>query len=628
MTKLTVNVKGVDERKLASFTDRTVRSIQATSPDTCPLKVLLSALYETTTQSCGKCVPCYNAIPLMVVRLQKMIDFEATAQDLEEFKTFAKMAHECSDCAVGSEAGCLAQDFYDAYKKEFESHVVNKKCNYDDYRLVPCETLCPAHVKIPAYIALTAAGDYEGAINMIRRDNPFPTACGLICEHPCEKRCRRTIIDAPVNIRGIKKFATDQKAVNTVKVPDRLEDTGKKIAVIGGGPSGLSCAYFLSLMGHGVTVFEGRKKLGGMLRYGIPAYRFPRERLDEDIEGILSAGSIDVKLECQVDEAKLQEINKEFDAIYVAIGAQIGKKLRMDGIEADGVSSAVDMLGKIGDGNYPDFTGKKVAVIGGGNVAMDCARTSIRAGADQVNVIYRRRREDMTALDAEIDAAVSEGVELVTLQAPLRIECDENGHAKSVAVQPQYIGPCKNGRPAPQAANKPEGSIEADIVLIAVGQASDCTAFEAFGMQTQRSVFCADEYLEAKPVQDKKLSGVFVGGDCQTGPATAIKAIGAGKAAAYNIDEYLGFNHELDCGVEIPEPNANDRTPTGRVEVMERPAYERKCDFGGVEIEVSLEEVKQECSRCLRCDCYGYVTDEQRKIEHTKKIDAVIAGEQ
>lgn len=609
---MTIDVAGVDEERLCGVVDHGIRGLEATAPDTCPLKVLLTRLYAVTTQSCGKCVPCYHGVPLMVVLLQKMIDLDASSDDLEQLKAYAKMASELSDCAVGYEAGSIALEMLEAFSDEFELHACSGECSHAGFRMVPCETLCPAHVNVPAYIALVGGGDYAGAINMIRRDNPFPTACALVCEHPCERRCRRTVVDAPLNIRGIKKFAVDQRHADTVEAPKRLPDTGKRVAVVGAGPSGLTCAYFLALMGHSVTVFEGRKRLGGMLRYGIPAYRFPRERLDEDIRAILSVGGIEVRTEVQVDELMMRDIRSSYDAVYVAIGAQVGKRLKIDGAESEGVYSAVDVLGRIGDDDYPDFTGLSVAVIGGGNVAMDCARTAIRARAKEVSVIYRRRREDMTALEAEIDAAVCEGVELRCLQAPVAIEADDAGHARHMLVQPQYIGPVKAGRPAPVTADKPALRVPADIVLIAVGQDVVSSPFESFGMKAQRNVFSADAYLAAQTEVGADVLGVFVGGDCQTGPATAIRAIGAGKTAAYNIDDFLGFDHELDCGVVVPDPNANNRVPTGRVEVMERPASLRKFDFGYVEEDVSFEETVQECGRCLRCDCYGFLSPEQR----------------
>lgn len=236
-------------------------------------------------------------------------------------------------------------------------------------------------MNVPAYIALAEEGRLAEAVKMIRKDNPFPTACALVCEHPCEERCRRTMVDAPVNIRGIKKYIVDTVAADTVETPAPLPATGKRVAVVGAGPSGLTCAYFLGLMGHSVTVFERRSRLGGMMRYGIPAYRLPRERLDEDIRAVLGAGDIEVRTGCDVQTDEMRTLVDEFDAVYVAVGAQGGKTLPIEGADAAGVMSAVDVLEAIGDEQYPDFTGKNVVVIGGGNVAMDCARTAVRAGA-------------------------------------------------------------------------------------------------------------------------------------------------------------------------------------------------------------------------------------------------------
>ena len=270
--------------------------------------------------------------------------------------------------------------------------------------------------------------------------------------------------------------------------------------------------------------------------------------------------------------------------------------------------SAVDLLTKIGDGEYPDFTGKNVVVVGGGNVAMDCARTSVRAGAASVTVAYRRRLEDMTALRAEIDSAMQEGVEMMTLQAPDHIEV-EDGRAVALYAQPQFIGPVKRGRPAPQKADKPLVRVPADVVLIAVGQDIESAPFEEAGMQADRTYFEADDGLKSVG----SLDNVFVGGDCQVGPKTVIIAIGAGKVAARNIDDFLGFNHELDCGVEVPPAVANWRQPCGRVNIVERPARERKEDFDAVEVEMSAEEAFQEARRCLRCDHFGCgVLDEGR----------------
>lgn len=543
--------------------------------------------------------------------LKQVADCEADETTFVSMEALARMIRDTSDCAIGYEAAQFFLQGLEAFSAEYQSHIRDHACSAEIDQTVPCETLCPAHVNIPAYIALAGAGDYAGAINMIRRDNPFPTACALVCEHPCETKCRRSLIDAPVNIRGIKKYIVDQVAADQVATPAPGPSTGKRIAVIGGGPSGLTCAYFLALMGHRVVVFERRPQLGGMLRYGIPAYRLPRERLDEDIRGILSAGDIEVKLEEEVGLEAMEGIAQDFDAVYLAIGAQDGKTLGIEGADAEGVLSAVDLLGAVGQGDTPDFRGKKVVVIGGGNVAMDCARTAVRAGADEVSVVYRRRKEDMTALPIEVESAIAEGVEMVTLESPVRIEVGADGQCVALITQPQMIGPVKGGRPAPVDADKPQSKIQADIVLIAVGQAGITEDFERFGMKASRGCFDANEYLEASGFDN-----IFVGGDCQTGPATAIKAIGAGRVAARNIDEYLGYHHTIDCDAEAPAPLPNDRTPKGRMEVAERPARERKHDFECVENPVSHDEAVQECGRCLRCDHYGCGTLEGGRIQY------------
>ena len=608
MARLSVVPRAKDDAKFATFLDEYERRVEATPPGMCAVAMQLDLLRAGGCQTCGKCVPCREGIVHIETLLEEVLAFSADSDALDEIRAQATVVRDTADCAIGWHAAEVLLAGLNTFKEEFESHVKHGKCREGVAQTVPCETLCPAHVNVPAYIALAGSGDYAGAIGMIRKDNPFPTACAFVCEHPCENRCRRTLIDAPINIRGIKKFAVDQLSADQVPTPAPVAPTGKKIAIVGGGPSGLTCAYFCALMGHEVHVLEMRKQLGGMMRYGIPAYRFPRERLDEDIRAIVSAGNVTVHTECRIDAEGMRRLSEEYDAVYVAIGAQGGKTLKLDGADAEGVMSAVDLLTKIGDDEYPDFTGKNVVVIGGGNVAMDCARTSVRAGAASVTVAYRRRLEDMTALRAEIDSAMQEGVEMMTLQAPDHIEV-EDGRAVALHTQPQFIGPVKRGRPAPQKADKPLVRVPADVVLIAVGQDIESAPFEEAGMQADRTYFEADDGLKSMG----SLDNVFVGGDCQVGPKTVIIAIGAGKVAARNIDDYLGFNHELDCGVEVPPAAANWRQPCGRVNIVERPARERKGDFDAVEVEMSAEEAFQEARRCLRCDHFGCgVLDEGR----------------
>ncbi|MBR3719846.1 MAG: FAD-dependent oxidoreductase, partial [Firmicutes bacterium] len=454
-------------------------------------------------------------------------------------------------------------------------------------------------VDIPGYVALVNEGRYDDAVRLIRQDNPFVTTCAFICEHPCENRCRRNMLDDSVNIRGIKRFAADH--ISNDYVPALAEPTGKKVAVIGGGPGGLSAAYYLAIMGHEVTVFEQRAKLGGMLRYGIPSYRLPRERLDDEIRHILSTG---IKVETNTSIGKdmpISKIQKKFDAIYIAIGAHIDKKIGIEGENSKNVISAVEMLRSIGDDNYPDFKGKNIVVIGGGNVAMDVVRSSVRLGAAKVTCVYRRRQEDMTALEEEVEGAIAEGVVMETLKAPVRIEADAEGKAVALWVKPQIISKVKGGRPSPKDSKLEEERIPADLIIVSIGQGIESHEFEKAGIPVAR---CNFEAMDLGGVGVSE--GLFAGGDCVTGPATVIRAIAAGKVAAANIDEYLGFKHTIAHDVEIPEPKMRNQEPCGRVEMHERDPFERKCDFACIEDGMTEEEMLQETARCLRCDHYGY----------------------
>ena len=356
-------------------------------------------------------------------------------------------------------------------------------------------------------------------------------------------------------------------------------------------------------MGHEVTVYEKRRQLGGMLRYGIPSYRFPREKLDREIDSILSLG---ITVHTQVDVGKdipFEELRRQYDSVYISIGAQTDKKTGIPGEESRGVISAVEMLREIGDNELPDFTGKRVVVIGGGNVAMDVTRSAVRLGAEKVTCVYRRRQVDMTAMVEEVEGAVAEGVELLTLMAPVRIEADEEGRAAALWVQPQMPGEIRSGRPAPKAADLPEVRVPADVIVVAIGQGIETRTFEHAGIPIHRGTI---EALSDSTLNKADMAGVYAGGDCVTGPASAIKAIAAGKVAAANIDEYLGFRHEITVDVDIPDPDLSDRMPHGRVNTTEREAAERKHDFVCIECGLTEQGAMEESARCLRCDHFGY----------------------
>lgn len=600
MSRLTIITENKAQVTMESLYKDLERRIMASPPGLCPVDLTSSFVKMCLAQSCGKCVPCRIGLKQLEKCFEDVLNGDATAETLDIIKLTAEGIYYSADCAIGYEAAKLVLKCIEGCKDDFESHINNGYCTCNSNQPVSCVKSCPAGVDIPGYIALVHEGRYADAVRVIRRDNPMPITCAYICEHPCENRCKRTLMDAPVNIRGLKKFAVDSAGI--VPVPECGPSTGKTVAVIGGGPSGLSAAYYLSLMGHKVTVFEQRKRLGGMLRYGIPNYRLPRKKLDSDIASILSTG-IEVKTEISVGtDITLEEINAGFDATYISIGAHTDKKIGIEGEDApNGVISAVEMLRAIGDDEIPDYSGKKVIVIGGGNVAMDVARSAVRLGAEKVSIVYRRRKADMTALKEEVRGAEAEGCDVLELMAPVRIEQDENGNVEGLWVQPQMISNISKGRPAPKTANKQEVLLACDLIVVAIGQGIETKHFEAHGITVKRGVIDA---LNTGKVQDSQ--GVFAGGDCVTGPATVIRAIAAGKVASANIDEYLGFHHEIRCDVEIPVAGYEDKIPCGRVEVAEREAADRKTDFEPIEYGFSCEEACQESGRCLRCDHFGF----------------------
>ena len=575
------------------------RRLAVSSLAPCPVEFTAALVNLCSTQSCGKCTPCRVGLSALSDLLADVLEGRADESTLNLIERTARTIYLSSDCAIGYEAGAMALTAIRGFRDDFEHHIREHSCGFDREARVPCVSGCPAHVDIPGYISLVEAGRYADAVKVIRKNNPLPLVCGLVCEHPCEMHCRRGMVDDPMNILALKRFAVEHSDLNDYR-PSVADSTGKRIAVIGGGPAGLSCAYYLAVMGHKVTIFEQRHHLGGMLRYGIPSYRLPRERLQAEIDWILSAG-IDVELDHSVNGEELARLRDEFDAVYLAIGAHSDKKLGLPGEGALGVESAVKMLRAIGDDELPDLSGQRVCVIGGGNVAMDVARSAVRCGAEKVSIVYRRRICDMTAQDAEIAGAQAEGCEVLELTAPLGIETGEDGRVSGLRVQPQIIGEPRRGRPAPRAAATPERVIPCERVFVAIGQDIDSKPFEDMGIACKWGRVVTDSD-GAVPNFD----GLFSGGDCQTGPATVIRAINAGRVASANIDRYLGFDHKIKLDVELPTVQFKGKHECGRCELGEREAGERIHDWNLVEQGLTEEEARQEASRCLRCDHFGF----------------------
>ncbi|MBR4223882.1 MAG: FAD-dependent oxidoreductase [Oscillospiraceae bacterium] len=570
-------------------------------PGMCPLVLYRSLLQVSMNQTCGKCVPCRDGLVEVDRMLLSILNGDADESTLTKMEDMCRMIARTADCAVGVVAADLILDSLTEFADEYASHISSRKCVENVTQTIPCVTLCPAHVDVPGYVSLIHAKDYEGAIKKIREKNPFPTACAMVCEHPCERKCRRKIIDDAINIRGLKKYAVDMVSADKVDTPPRNVSTGKSIGIIGGGPSGLTAAYFLALMGHHVDIYEEHEKLGGMLRYGIPEYRLPKVRLDEDIRAILNAGDIDVKCGCKVGkDITYEEIRSSHDAVYLGLGAQLGNRMPMDGANGKNVIPAADFLQMVANGDAPDLTDKRVVLIGGGNVAMDAARTAVRLHAKTIHV-FTRKRDDYTALESEIEAAMQEGVRFRTLLSFLNIELDDDDAVRAVWLQPEIVGEYDNfGFVTTEHSSNYPYRFQCDMLILGVGQRSDVAVFEQAGIPTQRGRITADVTCEVKDSP-----GVFSGGDCVTGPSTAINAIAAGQVAAFNIDEYLGYHHKVICDTPLPPAVPNPCIPTGRAEIEEKDPFERRRNFDHVELPMTVEEAMRESGRCLRCDHYG-----------------------
>ena len=469
MSRLSIDTQNTAEKTVEELYKDLERRVQASQPGLCPVDLAASFLKTCYAQSCGKCVPCRVGLGQLEKMLAQVLDGPANPELLDLIERTAQSIYFTADCAIGSEAARMILKGVRGFRDDYIEHIEHGRCKGKHNQPVPCVSQCPAHVDIPGYIALIHEERYTDAVQLIRKDNPFPSVCGLICEHPCEVRCRRTLVDDAVNIRGLKRYACEH--AGELPVPEIAESTGKKVAVIGGGPSGLSAAFYLSIMGHDVTVYEQRKQLGGMLRYGIPNYRLPRAVLDREIANMKAVG---FKTICDVRVGKnisISEIREQNDAVYVSIGAHTGSKLSIEGDDAEGVISAVEILRGIGDDQYPDFTGQHIAVVGGGNVAMDVARTALRCGAETVRIIYRRRIADMTAMPEEIHGAIEDGCEISELLAPLRVEKNRDGHVVALWVRHQISGPMEGGRLSiVQSKELEDVRIPCDKLLVAVHQ--------------------------------------------------------------------------------------------------------------------------------------------------------------
>lgn len=490
--------------------------------------------------------------------------------------------------------------------------------NEEDDALAPCRQTCPAEIDIPKYIAYIREGDYEGAVNTIRERNPLLLTCGRVCPHPCEDYCRRGIEDEPVSINQLKRFAADYEMNSGTRLPvSCAPDTDKKVAIIGGGPAGLTCAFFLRRLGHAVTIYDMMPKLGGMVRYGIPEYRLPKEVLQWEIDGILNLGieyKTNVKLGVDFNIASL--VSAGYNAIFLGVGAWSDYSLRVEGEDLKGCYTGIDFLTRFArdqqapEPEYPIPIGRKCAVIGGGNTAIDCVRTLVRLGAEEVAIVYRRTRKEMPANEVEIVAAEHEGVQFHFLAAPTRVVGNEQGHVTHLEFQKMKLGePDASGRRRPVPIEGSETLMEIDMLITAIGQGPDIS-FIKEGKPVDELTVTRWNTIDADPeILQSNVPYIFTAGDAFTGASLVVEAIGGGRRAARTIHRYL-----TEQAIEpvpkslrkkhIPESlfeHVNGVNKNKRAQMPELPVAERIKSFAEADLVLKEDNALAESHRCLAC---------------------------
>ena len=522
----------------------------------------------------------------------------------------------CGDCVKECPVEVLS---------EFNEGLVKRKAVYrafpqavpaafviDKKETPPCKMACPLHMDVQGYLALIREGKFEEAYKLIRRTNPLPSVCGRVCYHPCEEECKRNHLDDPLAVRALKRFACDQFDVNKLEVPE-IEKNGRQVAIVGSGPAGLTAAHDLALMGYDVTIFEALPEPGGMLLVGIPEYRLPKAILEDEI-GYIERLGVEIITNTRIGEViTLDDLRRGCEAVFIATGAHESRKLGVPDEEAEGVIHGVDFLRRVslGLGQRPSPNveiGDRVAIIGGGNTAVDAARVARRLGATDVSILYRRSRAEMPALAEEAEAAEAEGISITFLVTPTRVLTEDGKVCGLELIRMELGEPDASGRPRPIPIEGSEFTIPVDSVIPALGQASNLDFAEGLGLETsRRGRLVVDEDTMATNVE-----GVFAGGDVATGPWIAIQAMSTGRRAARAMDQYLrgqpmhvGEFEVLKPPEELTEEEVEalreERGVQHRLPIPELQSAERIADFREVELTFSAETAREEAARCLEC---------------------------
>ena len=565
---------------------------------TCMVNIARYFLEFTLDESCGKCVPCRVGTRHMLDILTRICSGEGKMEDLDALEELGTHIKAASLCGLGQTAPNPVLSTLRYFREEYEEHIQRKQCRAavcEQLVAAPCSHACPAHVNVPQYVGLIAEGHLDAAVDVIRRRNPFVSVCGRVCDFPCQSRCRRGDVDEPLAIRALKRYAIDhaEGLSSTLGTPA----TGKaEVAIVGAGPSGLAAAHFLALMGRRSVIFEKQPVPGGMLALGIPEYRLPKTALQKDIDFILRHG---VELRTSTPVNSVDELKgMGFRVVYLATGAQKGRPLGIEGEELEGVVDSLDFLRARGLGE-DTRCGKQVLVIGGGNSAIDAARSAIRLGADKVQVLYRRTREEMPAYEDEIEEALREGIELHELVAPKRV-VGADGKVTGLEMIRMQLGKADDsGRKRPVPTPDSEFVIACDMILPAIGQVPSSEPAEGLELTSWHTV------VRDLSTQQTSRKDVFAGGDVVNGGSTVIEAIADGQRAAIAIDRHLGGPGILPSDGSLSLYRASDEELENAPPQLREPTLpvgERMDSFREVVSGITRDIACAEAGRCLRCD--------------------------
>ena len=591
--------------------------------DTCMVDVARFFLEFVQEESCGKCVPCRVGTKRMLEILQRICSGEGLEGDIERLIELGEEIKATSLCGLGQTAPNPVLSTIRHFREEYEQHIRDKHCEAGvcpSLVRAPCQSACPAGVDVPGFVSLVGEKRYAEALRLHRERNPFAAVCARVCFHTCEDKCRRSSLDESVAIRGVKRFMVDREV--TIQHPEVWENDDnakRKVAIIGAGPAGLSCGYFLARLGYRPTVFEAEQRPGGMLVQTIPAYRLPRETLAREIRMIESLGVNIVTEKRLGTDFTLQQLKEEgYEAVFVGVGAPECMGMGIVGEDAEGVELAGHFLKQYNiRGSVP--VGKKVIVVGGGNAAVDAARTAVRLGAE-VSIIYRRSQEQMPAYAEEIEEALLEGVTLMTLTQPIEVVKTTDDKVKGLKCMKMTLGDFdRSGRRRAKESEEETFVLDADQIIVAIGQRIEPKRL--FGDSEIK--IAANGFIITDPVTGQTSEDwIFAGGDAALGPASVVTAVGEGEKAAVGIDLYLtgeehAFWREEKTNDTDYDPDA-DPVPYPREKTQTIDVERRKFNFDEVEQSWTESVTVRQCKRCLRCD-YGKAPVKQTITKEEKE---------